>query len=185
MMCCAVFVGVGYFYLEQNFKAAQNQVENVPYTQQAPESAGLLFEVNGEKAFIYLDFENEIITVSLSPETAIDDMIYGYPLDYTVIADEAILTNSIDYIDGIDLETDNGIFRHTGAQVSKLLQTDNSRDFKQTLFEKICQKISVSGVGVDFFAEIIENSSTDLKLPDCYFWADNFDRLCKNLRFID
>ena len=47
--------------------------------------------------------------------------------------------------------------------------------------EDLC---SVLGISV---AELlgIENSETNLTIPDCYYWSDNIQKLCKNLRVIN
>ena len=101
MVCCAFFVGTGFYYLNTNFKTVENKTESVPYTQENPNNAGVLLEMSGDKTFFYLDFENEKLIISLKPTDEENGEIYGYTVDYTVEADTDILRSTVDYLGGI------------------------------------------------------------------------------------
>ena len=59
--CCAVFISVGYFYLKSKTETpVENDVQNVPYSY-IPESAGILFDISGEKTLFFLDFANKTL----------------------------------------------------------------------------------------------------------------------------
>ncbi len=185
MMCCAVFVGVGYYYIDANLKPVQNETENVPYSQESPENAGVLLEIGGDKTFFYLDFESEKLFVSVMPEEVNGGEIYGYSVDYTVSANYQLLSDIVDYVGGIEMTLDDTVLRYTGIQVSELAQTNTGGELKREIIAKICEIIEQSGVALDFFANIIETADTDLTIPDCYFWEDKIDTLCQNLQIID
>ncbi len=183
--CCAVFVGAGYYYINKNLEPAQNNTESVPYYQQKADNAGVLFEIDGLPTFLYFDFENEKLFASINPDVADSSNIYGYTVDYTVKTDISVLGDIVDYVDGIELDIDNTVLRYTGVQVIEILSVSTSYDLKREIIKGIAFKISQNGIGADLFVSIIENSKTDLKLPDCYFWAESMSKICRNLQIID
>lgn len=185
IVCCLLFIGTGYYFIDKNLKPAQNQTDNIPYSQKKPENAGVLVTVNAEKMFFYLDFENESIIVSLKPQDVADRQIYGYSVDFYVDAESDFIKETVDYLGGIELENEKGDFRYTGAQVTSILSETADFELRKKVICEIFEKISEQGVEVGFFVKIIENSKTDLTLPECYFWAENFAKLSKNLRIID
>ena len=185
LMCCAVFVGVGYYYIDANLTPAEQKIEYEPYSQENPENAGVLFEISGDSTFFYLDFDLEKLMVSLKPAEITENEIYGYSVDYKIEGDLSIITKIVDYIGGAELNIDGDVLRYTGSQIAEIIKTNNQTEFKRELIEEIANTISLNGISLDFFTNIIENSDTDLTLPDCYFWADNFNNLCANLQIID
>ncbi len=184
MMCCAVFVGAGYYYLNSNFQAVENEAESVPYTQENPQNAGLMLKIGEGRTFFYLDFENEKLFVSLKPEVE-NNEIYGYEVDYTITADIDILRDAVDYLGGIEMSVEGDVLRYTGIQVCSIYVSSANGEIKGEILEKICEKVAHNGVALDFFANIIENSQTDLTIPDCYFWDEEIQILCRNLQIID
>lgn len=184
-ICFFIFLGIGYLFLDKNFYNTDTDIENVPYTQQAPENAGILLDINNTKTFFYLDFQNEKLIVSLKPEAEQMGEIYGYPLDYKITTTNEILGQITDYLNGIELTKENATFRYTGAQILDLLKTNDLELLERDLITAICKKITRNTIRVDFFALVIQNSKTELSLIDCYFWADYMDEICKNVYFID
>lgn len=180
-----MFLGIGYLFLEKGFYNTDTEVEKVPYTQQAPENAGILLEINKSKTFFYLDFQNEKLVISLKPEAEQMGEIYGYPLSYKIATTNEILGQITDYLNGIELTQEDATFRYTGAQILDLLKTNDLESLERDLIKAICKKISQNSIRVDFFALVIQKSETDLSLIDCYFWADYMDEICKNVYFID
>jgi len=183
--CCTVFVGLGYYYLNSNLESAEIKKENIPYSQEINENVGILFKIGNEETFLNLDFYNKKIVVSLNPENTNDNKIYGYTHNFTVQGETQILINAIDYLNGLELTVENEKYRYTGAQVLDLIYTQQLLNYEREILIAICDKISKQGIGTDFFADIIKNSTTNLKLTDCYFWADELSLLSKNLHFID
>ncbi len=183
--CCAVFVGVGFFYLENSFTGADTTTESVPYKQEVTESIGILFKIESEETFINLDFYNGKIVASINPEKSFENQIYGYSNDFSVQSNDQLLVDIIDYLNGLELEIDGEMLRYTGIQTIDLIHSNKIEDYERKIITAICNKISKLGVGTDFFANIIKNSTTNLKLTDCYFWSDEMQSLAKNLHFID
>lgn len=183
LMFCAVLIGIGYFYMQKNLQPAQNQIENVPYEQQTCDSKGVLLEIDQNKTFLYLDFENDELVVSLMPETENSFEIYGYSVDFTVKGDYNFLKDVVDYVGGIELLIDGKTYRYTGIQLAQVY--NNEYELKREIIEQVCKKISENGVALDFFANIIENSQTDLTIPDCYFWCEELSSICQNIKVID
>jgi hypothetical protein len=181
----ALFVSVGYIFVSENAKKVDSNVESVPYTQETPQNAGILFDINGDKTYFYLNFDENKIIVSLTPEDPFENEIYGYPLDFRVTATSDLICVMADYLNGLELEIEGENYRYTGVQIKDILATENGEDLKSKLIKSICRRILSSRPQVDFFASIIENSQTDLNLVDCYFWDDYITDLCENLYFID
>lgn len=185
--CAAVFIGTGYFYLSSNSETVQNETESVPYYSAVPESAGVMFDILGDKTFFYLDFEKEILSVIYADEIeTANDEIYGYPIDYTVSADYSLLGGIVDAVGGIDLNIEGEELAFTGVQVIELMETtvDRSSIRRETVNE-IISKISEFGFDRELFLYIIENSDTDLTVPDCYYWSEHMKELCKLPRTVN
>jgi hypothetical protein len=184
-MCLTIFLSIGYFYLNKSLVTANTEKKNVPYTQQINENTGVLLNLGGEESFYFLDFENKRLSASLTPEEQTENEIYGYPVTFKINADTNLIALIIDYVGGVDLTLENETYRYTGLQVKDLIETTNSKDLRREVIKSICSKISENGIETDFFTKILENSDTDLKFTDCYFWAKEIDTLCQNLWFID
>lgn len=180
--CCAVFVGVGYSYLSRNLLQTETETESVPYYRESPQNAGILFDFSGDKTFAYLDFENSRVVVSLNPEPE-EDTVYGYPLDFEVEGNVDFVADLVDYLDGIELETENQTLRYTGVQVEELLSVDSG--VKSQIVTAIAKKIAQNGLGSDMFLSVIKNCDTNLTVPDFYYWPDYIKNLCANLQIID
>ena len=188
LICCVcflLFLGSGYAFLNKNFSTANNETEKIPYTQQPPENAGILVEIDNTKTFFYIDFLNEKIVVSLKPEDEINDEIYGYSLDYKVNTTADLIAKITDYLNGIELTNETGKYRYTGAQINELLSTNNLESIERDIIKAINERIIINSLKVDFFSLVIQNSDTNLNIIDCYFWADYMEELCKNTHFID
>ncbi len=181
LWCCAIFIGAGYYYIDKSFTSVDSNIESIPYAQETPENAGVLFEISGEKTFIFIDFEKENLMVCLNVPEIIDDKIYGYQLDYQISGSTEVIGEMVDYLGGIELLD----IRYTGVQISEILKSNNSIELKRNIITQICQNVSKYGVAVDFFTDIITSSKTDLTVPKCYFWDDYAKSICKTIKFID
>ncbi|MGN0492471.1 MAG: hypothetical protein ACI4F7_02395 [Acutalibacteraceae bacterium] len=181
IICCSLFVGGGYFYLRKNFKEAENKVSSVPYSFSAPESKGIMLDICGSLTFLYLDFEEERLTVIVPPEKEYTDEIFGYPVDFTVTTDYRLVSAIIDYADGIELNLNGETLRYTGVQVYDILsRTVDTSELKRKIITALLEKIGENGIDGEVFGYIIQNTETDLTVPDCYYWEKYIARLCKN-----
>ncbi len=188
LFCFVIFVSAGFIYLTNKIKepVAKNDVSSVPYSA-SPENAGVLLNFAGDPVFLYLDFEAEEIGV-IYPERSAQESteIYGYSIDYSIEADYALVSYMVDSVNGIEMAYDSEQLSFTGEQVAELLSnTADTNQLKRDITEKIINKIALYGFLRQDFLYIIENTKTDLTVPDCYYWAENLQKLCKNMRIID
>ncbi len=180
--CLAIFIGAGYYYVKSQTTPAENEVESVPYYDYIPENKGVLLSLGTRCVYFYLDFELSSVTVMLNPENPENK---GYNADYIIEGDYSIISNIADYFEGINLDIEGEILRYTGGQVVDLLSKDNSDILREKIIAGVFSKMFEEGVAIDFFNNIIKNSKTNLKLPDCYFWKDKMDDIAKNVRFLN
>ncbi len=179
--CLVLFIGLGYYYIKSHDIRVENEVESVPYYTQTPDSKGVLFKFSKGSVYTYLDFDLSTVTVILNPES-VDDM--GYTTDYTVNANYSLIAYMCDYFDGINLTLNAETLRYTGNQVVELIINDTSTELRIKVIDAIFQKINEEGIGVDFLNSIVTKSETNLKIPDCYFWAEFMDDISKNIKFL-
>lgn len=181
----SLFLGLGYVSLNEDFSKASTEKEKVPYTQEKPQNAGILFDINGEETFFFLNFEECNITVALNPEEPINNEIYGYSLDYKITANSDLLSEITDYLNGLELTILGQDYRYTGQQIKALIESDNTKRLRYKIIDDIFNRIVSNGVATDFFGLIIKKSETNLNLVDCYFWSEYLTELSKNLHYID
>ena len=181
------FIGVGYFYLEKSFSApTENIAENVPYYQETPQNSGILFEIYGDKTFLYLDFQNSKISAILYPyNNEDDDNIYGYTIDYKINTSLDFIGDLVDYLEGIDLTIDNETLRYTGVQVEDIILEDKEKIHKPNILKAILQKVAKNGIGKDMLLHIVERSETNLTVPDFYLWPEYFKNISGNIQIVD
>ena len=186
LACCALFVGIGYFYLDSKLnKPAKVEIKNEPYAY-TPQSKGLLFDILGDKTLFYLDFEEKCVTVIMSDIEDETESVYGYSIDYIINSDYELLSGIIDIIGGIELESDGQNLVYTGVQAVDILVTaPDSYGLKKEIIEKILYKISQNGFYRQDFLYITENSETNLTVPDFYYWQDSMSEICKTVRILD
>ena len=185
LLSFAIFVGSGYIYLSKKFKQANNDVNNVPYSQTLSENKGILFNCSNEKFFLYLDFLENKLVVSLTPEISSNSNIYGYSHDYTINGDSTVINNIIDCVGGVELIYEDTKLRYTGLQVNQLLKRSHSKELRRDIISKVSEKIVTYGIGNEFFSGILNNSITELKFSECCLWRDYLPQLCENIIFID
>lgn len=187
-LCLCIFVSVGFVYIY--FKTADTQVQKnesfVPYST-LPENAGVLFDVSGNYVYFYLDFENETLCLLYMDDyDGYSNEISGYPIDFTVKSDYSLVSGIVDMLGGIELSTGEEYLTFTGAQITGLLSSSTDEDeLEREITQKIIKQISHSGFLRQDFLYIIENSETNLTVPDCYYWSDSIKKLCENLRVVN
>ncbi|MBP3627558.1 MAG: hypothetical protein J6J39_05920 [Clostridia bacterium] len=181
VICAVIFIGIGYLYISANIKQAEGKSESVPYAVSAPENVGIMFEINDSKSLIYLNFEEQSITyLNADDKSANNGSCCGYPLDYRISADYEFLSGLIDRLGGIELYYESTVpLNFTGVQVTDLLSHTVEREsLRKSIIISIIEKISLVGFSRSDFAFIIENSSTDLTVPECYYWNEYMKNMC-------
>ena len=163
-----IFIGVGYLYLNRELKPTENKTESVPYYPEAPESAGVMFDICGDQTLCYMNFEDGSLNILFDTEqTAVGDTLYGYSVDYLIEGDYDLLSVIIDIAGDI------------------LSRTTDREELRRKIISKIIEKIRETGFQKADFLYIIENSNTNLTVPDCYYWSDYITDLCTNARIIN
>ncbi len=187
LAAAAIFIGVGYFYLSADNKTVQNETESVPYYSQYPEPCGIMFDFLGDKTFFYLDFEAENLSVIYADEADTSSgEIYGYPIDFSVSADYSLLGFIVDAVGGINLNIDGENLSVTGVQVAEIMETTAEREeLRREITKEIIFGISKQGFQRESILYIIENSDTNLTVPDCYYWSEYIGEACKLPRMIN
>ncbi|MBQ6847999.1 MAG: hypothetical protein IJO62_03690 [Clostridia bacterium] len=172
---------VGYFFLDSRLseKEVSENVNSVPYYEATPQNTCLLMRFCEDEVVLNLDFNEKIISIAFineSPER------YGYYVDYTLNCDYNTVGYFVDSIGGIEL----GDFRHTGVQITEILEYTNVSDSqKREIAEKIIQGIAKAGFTKESLLYIINTSETDLKFNQCFSWVDFIPELCKFPRFVN
>ncbi len=174
----AVFTA-GYFYLNNilNSRVVNDSVQNVPYYTATPKNATVLFNICEDKLLLNLNFKEETVNVIFG-----DEENHGYNITHTISCDYNTVGYFVDLIGGVDFD-DN---RHTGAHITELLEYSYvSENTKREITESIIKGISEIGFTKENLLYLIENTETDLKFNECYFWVDYIGKLCKFPRFIN
>lgn len=187
VVCCALLVSGGYFYLNKNITETDNTVSKVPYTFKEPENSGILVEIAGNFSFWYMDFENSRLAVMLVSENdAEKEEIYGYTVDYRLQADYTMLADIIDFAGGIETEENGTKVRLTGIQAAdKLSRMSDGEVFRRHIITSLISSAAQNGFQRKYIMYIIKNSETDLTVPDCYVWSDYIKKLCVNGEIIN
>ena len=186
-LCCAVFVGMGYFYLDSKLQDVKQNVQSVPYFSDEPDNVGMMIEIEGQKTFFFLDFYYKGVNVIYDADDLIENgNIMGYQIDHYILADYSLLEGIIDIVGGIELENGSEALRYTGVQITDMLSTSVDYDnLERMVIKKIIKKISENGFQKEDFLYIIENSETTLTVPICYYWSDYMKELCGSLNEVN
>lgn len=185
-ICSLIFIGIGYLYISASLKQTENKSESVPY-KGSIDSAGVLFELEGNKSIIFLDFENSAVTYINANEKLInDDECCGYSVDYKISADYSLVSEIIDRLGGIELDIENEKHNYMGVQVGEIIeQTPDITLLRKEIADAIFEKISQVSFSRSDFAFIIENSTTDLTVPDIFYWEKYIKETCSKPYFIN
>ena len=176
-----LFIGLGYYYIDKHDIKVENEVESIPYYTQKPDSKGVLFVFGTKNVYTFLNFENSSVTVLYNCQNPQE---VGYKVDYTAETNYSLIAYICDYFEGINITFDAETLRYTGNQVAELLSTSGDEALRKNIITAIFEKMSQQGVEADFFNNIINQSKTNLKMPDCYFWCEFMDDIAKDINFI-
>lgn len=186
-MGVCILVGAGYFYLERSIKTpADTSAEKVPYYQEVPENIGVLFQVLNNKTFVYFNFDREETAVVFADDLEEAESFYGYEITHRIEMDCDTLGGIVDILGGIDLETEGQILNFTGTQISHLLKTTKSTlDLRREIIAQVFEKISSKGFSLEDVLYVIENSETDLSVPQCFAFTDYLPEAVRNYYFVN
>lgn len=185
-----LFLGISWGYLEITLKKNEESVDTKDYTipyESIPDNCGLLLQTPLESQWlIYLDFEDEQITVLEASRIKSDFKEYlGYSIDYRIDADYELIAGVIDRVGGIELNVDGTTLRYTGIQVCDLLCCNSYENIKRQVLSEFLYNISKKGFSKNDFAYIIDNSDTDLTVPACFDWPQRLSQMCRSVSFVN
>lgn len=185
----SVFFGASYLYLYNSLKSEQKAADvkedKIPYDN-TPENCGLLFVMPEDKKLLFfLDFRQEISYIINVENNGVSGDFAGYPADYRFITDYYSLAAVIDRLGGIDMEIEGEVLRYTGIQVCDLVFKDCPSDIRFKAVSSLCERISENGFSNDDFAFLIENTKTNLKMPDCFYWQKYIKSIFSNSVFVN
>lgn len=181
----AVMSATAYIYLSVD-TAKKSSVDasddTVPYRQKK-ENRGVMFSFpDGTGCLFYLDFENMGITAVLTD--SYDPYIGeygGYGVDFTIEADFNLTAGLIDRAGGVELDTGEEALRFTGVQVTEMLSVGVGMERRRQIVSGVLYGFSQNGLTASDLVYIIENSKTDLAVPDCYGWHEELPQMCENI----
>ncbi|MBR7071107.1 MAG: hypothetical protein IKI29_02965 [Clostridia bacterium] len=130
-----------------------------------------------------MHFSDERLTVVFADGKPRDSYC-GYVPDFTVRTDYQFLANWIDRFGGINLTANDTETRYTGIQIVELFSeiTASQNQLSEILTQHLYQIASFGMTGQDFVF-LIENTETDLTVPDCFDWQNHLPGLCRNASF--
>lgn len=177
-----IFIGSGYLYLSYQLKPTEIKEETVPYYSTVPDNAGVMFDICADRILCYMDFEKNLMNIVFdSKNIQIGENLYGYPVDYMINGNYDLISYLVDAVGGIEMETEEEILRFTGVQIEDMLsRTAETEELYREIIPEILKKVYENGLEKEDFLYIIENSETNLTMPDCYYWPDYIKSLCKN-----
>ena len=179
---CFFLVTAGYFYLEHSIKETEETISDVPYEFSGPENKSVLFLIEEKQLFFYFDFSETTVYIS-----EISTSESEREADYTIRAEREFLGDLIDSVGGISLTVSGETLRYTGSQVLEM--TDNRMNEgemeENTVLRALVDKIAKNGLTIADFKMMIEETETDLTLPECYFWEGYMRSLFSNAVFTD
>ena len=186
-ICAVLFIGIGYLYISAGIKEVENSQSSVPYSSFSPENAGIMFNIADSKTLIFLDFDEQRVAFLNADDKKIEEnTCCGYSIDYTVSADYDFLADLVDLVGGIELKGETDTLNYTGVQLIELVSSSAQReDLRRDIAAAIFERISLNSFSRSDFAFIIENTLTDLTIPDCYYWSDYIKDMCANPYFVN
>ncbi len=188
----AVFLLTAYFYLELNLPREQQEAgkseSSVPYQKSTNENTCILVRLPDSSAvLLYLDFKaGKVSTALMEKYTAGDEAKIGYKADFYIAPDYYDLASFLDRLGGIEPDLGEGDYRYTGVQIIDMskngkISPQAYREILKSTFLKIAQR----GLLLDDFIYIIENTETNLTVPDCYYWPEYTAELFSRAVFIN
>lgn len=184
-LCCLIMIGSSYLYLEFSLNSAEadGTDSSIPYAAPLPDSAGLLVTLpEGSEYLVYLNFSEDYISIANTDNINKDE----YDNFYKIEAEYRFFANMIDRLGGIELYDSGETLRYTGTQIlEKIRESSNNKEFVKEVIRKFFYNVTQVGITKEDFVYLIENTKTDLTVPDCYYWPPYIGKIAKNIRFED
>ena len=179
LICIIVFGGSAYLYLYNDETQQQSNASQsaVPYST-VPENAYILFYFPASTLLFDLNFEENALFITIDPPKK------ELPNEYfSVTGDNSLIAGMIDRIGGIELMWNSELLRFTGYQLTDMLeQSKEQQNLSLRILEEYIKKLGEIGITRQDLVYLIENSNTDLRVPDCFYWHNYIDKLCKNYK---
>lgn len=187
LLCTASFVFIGYTYLNNQTAIANDGNITSEYYKSVPDEVTIMVNINNTKTLVNLNFYNKETKIIIADGLNItENTLYGYKIDYTLTGDYELLSGLCDIAGGIELEIEGENLNFTGNQLTEILTTTLERsNLRREITLKLFDGFSVNGFLKNDFLFVIENSNTDLTLPDCLLWGDFFAETSSNTRIIN
>lgn len=191
VICTTLFVGLSYAYLSNKSEKVKSEVDkekkDEPYAETTPKNCGLLLTMPDNSGMLfYLDFLRSGINIM-----AVDDCneakneYKGYSVDYHIFSDYTLVSGIIDRIGGIEIEENGETVRLTGVMATEKLGETTDRLEKYKILKATFDSISQNGLSRDDLVYIIENcDSTELSLPDCFYWSNYIKDMGSNISIL-
>lgn len=183
----ALMSAAAFFVFNTDKTDADSDTPSVPYYEETPpDNVGLLFRFDTQSSvFFNLDFYEEKISVILfdtkiTKQTVLD---YGYTVTYVFDTDYVFLADFIDRFGGIEMQSDNGLQRYTGVQITEMLETGAVK--RRDVITAVLSKISFTGFSKNDLTFIIKNTDTLLNFPSGYPMIAYIPRLCGRVNFVN
>ncbi len=189
--CALVFLGSSYAYLKTNLGSeSKQQAEVKDYTvpyERIPDDKGIMFVAPDNSGILaYLCFTDSAIRlVNIEYYDESQSEYFGYEVDFTVKTDFELIAGIIDRVGGINLEKDGQILRYTGVQIIDMISVNYDANIKTQIISAVFTQISKNGFSKEDFVYIIENSDTNLTVPDCYYWPDRIADMSRRVGFVN
>ena len=183
---CTVLVTAGYYYLDRRIQTTGQETPGIPYEFALPENRSILLEIGESKLALYLDFENDTLYLA---DARVQDAAPTYPFDntfdYTIRSDLSLLCDLVDTLGGITLSVGGETWRYTGSQVLEMMKEGITPDpvAGNTVKEALIRKIAQQGLRLEDLQRILEQSDTNLNIPDCALWEEHLPSLFANAVF--
>lgn len=177
IICTAIFTLSGYLFLDHSSKvssATDRTLTNIPYSS-APSNSAVIVSFKEKTILFMLDFShNKLLALTQADE-------HEYYLEkepFYMALDEYTLSRFIDRIGGIELMQDGIKTRLTGIQTVKLLNNNSQNETE--ILSCVLDAVSETGLSIQDLVFLIENSDTDLTVPDCFDWPERLKGLFQN-----
>ncbi len=184
LLCAACFIGISAVMLASGDTDVNTPLNNMPYSNAAPLSLGLLFCFDdGGSIFCEFDAVTTKTSVILLKNGDGKDQLkpYGYTADFVFDCEYSVLECLIDNLGGIDMDN----YHYTGVQISEILRHTAEISVRKRVVSAVFGKISAVGLSSQALVDLIEQSSTDFSFPDGYSLLALMPALCQNIVFIN
>ncbi len=184
--CTALFVTAAYLYLNRltDFESEVTAPNSsIPYEKSKCENTCLLLTFpDGSATSLYLDFNSPSVSAAVYEEyTPQRESVLGFAPDFTLGFSSEALCGIIDRIGGIELTLNGSEQRYTGIQIDELAATAKiTPELYREILKTVFKKFSAVGITSEDLVYLIENTSTNLTVPDCYYWQESLPQLFAN-----